>query len=47
MKEVKNMSKNNTRKSKRDVKKQIYAIIGLVLVAAMLITTFVSAFFVY
>lgn len=41
------MNKNNQRKNKRDVKRQIYAIIGLILVAAMLITTFVSAFFVY
>ena len=39
------MAKNN--KNKRDVKKQIYAIIGLILVGAMLITTFVSAFFIY
>lgn len=37
------MSKNN----KRNTKKQLYAVIGLILVAAMLITTFVSAFFVY
>jgi hypothetical protein len=36
------MSKNNRKKAKQ----QLYAIIGLVLVAAMLITTFVSAFFV-
>lgn len=41
------MEKNNKGKNKRDLKRQIYAIIGLVLVAAMLITTFVSAFFVY
>lgn len=34
-------------KNKRDRKRQFYAIIGLILVAAMLITTFVSAFFVY
>lgn len=33
---------SNLNKAKR--KKQMYAIIGLVLVAAMLITTFVSAF---
>lgn len=31
---------------KRNKKQRMYAIVGLVLVAAMLITTFVSAFFV-
>jgi hypothetical protein len=36
------MSNFNRKKGKQ----QLYAIIGLVLVAAMLITTFVSAFFV-
>lgn len=40
------MSNNNkTNKEKR--KRQFYAMVGLILVAAMLITTFVSAFFVY
>ena len=40
-----NINKGKMNKERR--KKQFYAIIGLVLVAAMLITTFVSAFFVY
>ncbi len=39
------MSNNKGNKAKR--KRQFFAIIGLVLVAAMLITTFVSALFVY
>ena len=34
-------------KNKRDKKRQFYAIVGLVLVAAMLITTFVGAFLSY
>ena len=34
-------------KNKRDQKGQFYAIVGLVLVAAMLITTFVGAFLSY
>jgi len=47
-KEVKKMSNFNKGKmNKERRKKQFYAIIGLVLVAAMLITTFVSALFVY
>ena len=40
-----NFNKGKMNKERR--KKQFYAIIGLVLVAAMLITTFVSALFVY
>lgn len=32
--------------NRKKAKQQLYAIIGLVLVGAMLITTFVSAFFV-
>jgi hypothetical protein len=42
LKEVYKMSNFNRKKGKQ----QLYAIIGLLLVAAMLITTFVSAFFV-
>lgn len=38
---------NKGKMNKQKRKKQLYAIIGLVLVAAMLITTFISAFFVY
>ncbi len=45
------MRENNTGKknklNKQQRKKQLFAIIGLLLVAAMLITTFVSALFVY
>lgn len=45
------MSKNNQKMSKQmnkqRRKKQMISIIGLILVAAMLITTFVSALFVY
>jgi len=42
------MSKNNKRKmNKQQRKRQLIGIIGIILVAAMLITTFVSALFVY
>lgn len=38
---------SNIKGNKAKRKRQLYAIVGLVLVAAMLITTFVSALFVY
>lgn len=38
-------NKKSMNKQKR--KRQLYAVIGLILAAAMLITTFVSALFVY
>lgn len=41
------MSNNNKKINKQKRKKQMFAMIGLILVAAMLITTFVSALFVY
>ncbi len=43
----KNNQKMNKQMNKQRRKKQMISIIGLILVAAMLVTTFVSALFVY